>query len=678
MKKLFLSLSVIVILILSSIYGLLFTKFGNNMAASYIEDKVNTGQQDVKLKVNDFTLTLTHLNFVAWINDNSEINISGDLSLFKKSVDLKYDIKINDLSTLKNLTKQEFKGPLFTSGIFIGNDQEAIIQGTSDVAKSQTKYYFNLENYEPRNINIQVKNAKIEDLLTLLNEPSYMKGDLNILADIKNANISKLDGMIVSKITNAKVNNDVVNKEFSQTIQTPISFQSDINAILTPNKAEIKSNLISPIAEVFMNRTIIDLSTNDIKTDYKIEVKNLNKLEGIIAKKLNGEFLTNGSFKSFNETIQIEGSSNIFEGITKYTTEFKDSKISNIKFAIESAKLEKFLQVINEPIYATGDLNIQADIKNANLDKLEGVINSKITNGLVVNEVTNTIFKQDLKEKVNFDLYVDTDLIPNQAVSKAVLETTLGNLTTKNSIYNLKENAFNSDYLLNIPQLDKLKDVVKMSLKGKLDISGELYNKENSMLLNGKSDTLGGTFDFDLKNDKLNANLKNIDIQELTSMLDYSKIFDSKANFNLDYDLLTKKGNLLGKLTNGHLLENNFVTLVNQLVKVELTKEVYETFDINTKINDRILTSDLIMKSQNTQFNIKDSILDLEKNLIDAKINTTIKDKTLDINLKGETSSPQISIDAKDLLKEQINKKIEKKKDKIQQKLNKALEKAYQ
>ena len=678
MKKLFLSLSVIVILILSSIYGLLFTKFGNNMAASYIEDKVNTGQQDVKLKVNDFTLTLTHLNFVAWINDNSEINISGDLSLFKKSVDLKYDIKINDLSTLKNLTKQEFKGPLFTSGIFIGNDQEAIIQGTSDVAKSQTKYYFNLENYEPRNINIQVKNAKIEDLLTLLNEPSYMKGDLNILADIKNANISKLDGMIVSKITNAKVNNDVVNKEFSQTIQSPISFQSDINAILTPNKAEIKSNLISPIAEVFMNRTIIDLSTNDIKTDYKIEVKNLNKLEGIIAKKLNGEFLTNGSFKSFNETIQIEGSSNIFEGITKYTTEFKDSKISNIKFAIESAKLEKFLQVINEPIYATGDLNIQADIKNANLDKLEGVINSKITNGLVVNEVTNTIFKQDLKEKVNFDLYVDTDLIPNQAVSKAVLETTLGNLTTKNSIYNLKENAFNSDYLLNIPQLDKLKDVVKMSLKGKLDISGELYNKENSMLLNGKSDTLGGTFDFDFKNDKLNANLKNIDIQELSTMLDYSKIFDSKANFNLDYDLLTKKGNLLGKLTNGHLLENNFVTLVNQLVKVELTKEVYETFDINTKINDRILTSDLIMKSQNTQFNIKDSILDLEKNLIDAKINTTIKDKTLDINLKGETSSPQISIDAKDLLKEQINKKIEKKKDKIQQKLNKALEKAYQ
>ena len=55
MKKIFLSLSLIIILILGSIYGLLFTKFGNNIVSSYIEEKVNLDQKDVKLKVNDFT-----------------------------------------------------------------------------------------------------------------------------------------------------------------------------------------------------------------------------------------------------------------------------------------------------------------------------------------------------------------------------------------------------------------------------------------------------------------------------------------------------------------------------------------------------------------------------------------------------------------------------------------------
>jgi hypothetical protein len=671
MKKIFLSLMAISILTLSGIYLLLFTKFGNNMVASYIEDKVNSGQQDVKLKVNELTLTPNSLNFDASINDNSEINISGDLSIFKKSVDLKYDIKINDLSTLKNLTKQEFKGPLFTSGIFIGNDQEAIIQGTSDIAKSQTKYYFNLENYEPRNINIQIKNAKIEELLTLLNKPIYVKGDLNVIADIKNATLSKLEGMIISKINNAKINNEVVNKELNQALVSSINFQSDINAILTPNKAEIKSNLISPIAEIFMNRTILDLTTNNIKSDYKIDIKNLSKLEGIVSQKLNGQLLTNGSFKLFDETIQIEGDSNVFEGITKFNAEFIKLNPSFIKFSIENSKLEKLLQVINEPIYATGDLNVQGNIKNLDINKLDGVVNTRINNGLIISEVANTITKQNMKEKINFDLKVDTNLLQNEAISKANIETSIGNLSTQNSVYNLKDNSFNSDYLINIASLANLKDILDINLKGKLDVNGEISNKDHSIAILGKADTLGGAFDFTFKNDKLNANLKNIDIQELSYMLDYSKIFDSKANFSLDYDSVLKKGNLVGKLNNGHLLENNFVTLIKQLSKVDLTQETYETFDINTQINDRILTSNLIMKSQNTQINVKDAILDLEKNQIDAKIDSSLKEKTLFVKLKGDTNAPKISLDANDLLKEQINKQIEKKKDKVQQKLNK-------
>ena len=673
MKKIFLSLSLIIILILGSIYGLLFTKFGNNIVSSYIEEKVNLDQKDVKLKVNDFTLTLNYLNFDAWINDNSKINISGDLSLFKKSVDLKYDIKINDLSTLKNLTRQEFKGPFVTNGIFIGNEQEAIIQGTSDIARSQTRYYFNLEDFEPRNINIQVKNAKIEDLLTLLNKPIYAKGDLNVLADIKNANISNLDGIFVSKISNGKIDNEVMNKEFNQTLASPISFNGEMNALLSPNKAEVKTNLTSSLINIFMDKTVVNLSTNQIDSDYKVDIKNLNKIEGIIAKKLNGEFSTKGNLKAFDETIKIEGDSNVFESNVKYNTELTNYKPSYIKFSVENAKLEKFLQMLNEPIYALGDFNIQGEIKNANLDKLDGNISSKITNASIVNEVTNTVFKQNLKEKINFDLNIDTSLVPNQAVSKASLQTTIGNLTSQNSVYTFTDDSFNSDYLLNIPALEKLKDILNMSLKGNIDINGDITNKEDSLLLTGKANTLGGTFDFDLKNDKLNANLKDIDVQELSAMLDYSKIFNSKANFTLDYDLLLKKGELVGKLINGHFLSNNFSLLLNQLGKFDLNKEVYETLDINSQIDNRILTSDVIMKSANSQIDIQDSILDLEQKLIDAKINAIVKDKKFIIDVKGETSNPKISLNAKDLLKEKIDKQLEKKRNKIEEKLNKAL-----
>ena len=312
-------------------------------------------------------------------------------------------------------------------------------------------------------------------------------------------------------------------------------------------------------------------------------------------------------------------------------------------------------------------------MKNANIDNLDGNISSKITNATIVNEVTNTVFKQNIKEKVNFDLNIDTNLVPNQAVSKAKLHTTIGNLTSQNSVYNFTEDTFNSDYLLNIPALEKLNNILNMSLKGKIDINGEIVNKENSLLVTGKSNTLGGTFDFDLKNDKLNANLKNIDVKELSYMMDYSKIIDSKANFILDYDLLHKKGDLVGKLINGHLLENNFTLLLSQLGKFDLSKEVYETLDINSQIDNRVLTSDLIMKSANTQIDVKDSMLDLEQKLIDAKIDAKIKDKKYEIEVKGETSNPKISLNTKDLLIEKLDKQLEKKRDKIEEKLNKVL-----
>lgn len=673
MKKLFLLITLIIILIIGTLYGLLFTKFGNNIVSSYIERKVNLDQKDVKLKVNDFTLTLDYLNFDASINDNSKITISGDLSLLKKSMDLKYDIKINELSALKNLTKQEFRGPFVTSGIFIGNEKEAIIQGISDIARSQTKYYFNLEDFEPRNINIQIKNAKIEDLLVLLNKPEYVKGDLNILADIKNANISSLDGMIVSKISNGKINNELVNKEFNQTFTSAISFQSDINALLFHNKIEVKTNIISSIADVFMNKTSIDLSNNKLETDYKIDVKSLSKLEGLFAKKLNGEFSTNGNIKAFDNSVEIDGISNIFESTTKFDTKLIDFEPSTIKFSVENAKLEKLLQMLNEPIYAKGDLNIQGDIKNAKLENLDGTISSKITNASIVNEVVNAVFKENIQEKVNFDLNIDTNLVENQSKSKVNMQTTFGNFTSQNSMYDFTNKSFNSDYLLNIPSLEKLRNIIKVNLRGKIDINGEISNKDDSHIILGKADTLGGNFDFNLNNNKLNANLKNIDTKKLSYMLDYPELFDSKGNFVFDYDLLLKKGDLKGKLINGHFLPNQFSLLLDKLAKFDLTKEIYNTFDINSQINDRVLTSNLIMKSANTQIDIKDSILDLEQKLIDTKVNVTIKDKTFDIDVKGETSNPKISFKAKDLLKEEINQQLEKKKDKIEEKLNKVL-----
>lgn len=673
MKKILLLLLSLIILCLGAIYGILFTNYGNNLIASYIENKVNEGQENVKLKVNDFKLSFKTINFDAKINDDSIINITGDFDIFKQNVDLKYDIKINDLKTLKNLTKQDLKGPFSTNGVFKGDKHEAVVQGTSDIALSKTKYYVNLVDFEAKNIHIDLQGAKIEELLNLLDKPIYAKGDLNISADIKNIDISNLDGAIVANISKGKINNEVVNKEFSQTLQTAINFDGDINASLLGKIVEVKSELVTSLADIFINKTIIDLEKNKTTSDYKIDVKNLNKLEGIIGKKINGEFITTGNIVSENSITLVDGTSNILESDASYNFKIKDSNVQNINFKIENAKLEKLFHMLNEPVYAKGNLLIQGDIKNAKLHKLDGLIISKVSQAKIVNEVVNTVFKHEIKDVINVDLQVDTSLVPNQAVSKALVKSNIMNLSVDNGIFDFKEASFNSDYLLKIPSLDKLKDFTKTKVRGALDIKGELQNKNNSLMINGNSKIVGGDLNFNLKNDDFSANMNNISTKELTHMFYQPEIFDSKGDFKIDYNLLVKKGTLNGKLLNGHFLANDFSNLINQLSKFDLTKEVYQTVDINSDINQSVLTSSINMKSINTQIDVNNSVLDLENSTIDARLDAKIKTSSFAVNINGNTSNPKISLDARDLIKEQLEKQLEKKKDKIEEKLNKVL-----
>ena len=161
MKKLFLWLTLLIVFIAVLAYSIVFSKFGNELIASYIENKVNNPQQNIKFKVTNFRLRVDSLDFNAVINENSNISVNGALSIWDRWVDLKYDIKINDLSILNNLVNQNLKSELFTNGVFKGDYQSAIIQGFSNIANSETKYNLVLEDFKIKDIFLELKNAKL-------------------------------------------------------------------------------------------------------------------------------------------------------------------------------------------------------------------------------------------------------------------------------------------------------------------------------------------------------------------------------------------------------------------------------------------------------------------------------------------------------------------------------------
>ena len=674
MKKLFLWLTLLIVFIAVLAYSIVFSKFGNELIASYIENKVNNPQQNIKFKVTNFRLRVDSLDFNAVINENSNISVNGALSIWDRWVDLKYDIKINDLSILNNLVNQNLKSELFTNGVFKGDYQSAIIQGFSNIANSETKYNLVLKDFKIKDIFLELKNAKIDEFLNFMNKPHYLNGDLTINANIKNIDNNNLDGKLIANISKGQLENDVINKEFNQTFSSKINIDGDIEASFLGKNAEIKTQLLTSIGNLILEKTLVDLEKDRVVSDYKFEAKNLQKLESVLGRKLIGDFNTTGNILYDNLILSVDGNSDIFESSTVFRFKLEDNIAKDISFKVENTKIEKLLDFLNEPIYATGDLNVQGEIQNSNLEELSGTIISKISDAKLVNEVVNAVFKQELKTPVNFDMALNNQFIPNKIVSQMVLNSSLANLSAENAIYDLVEGVLKSDYLLKISSLDNLKDFTKTKLRGKLDIKGELEKKDMFLFATGKSSVLGGKLDFTLKNDDLTASLNDVSVKELSYMMYKPEFFNSRGDFSLNYNTITKQGNLVGKFFNGSFLPNDLSLLINHLAKFDLTKEIYETVDLNGDINDNLLTSNFLMKSENTQIESKDAITDFDKNFIDAKLNTQIKNRSFNLSLMGEMNKPKISLGAEELLKNEIDRKLEKNRDKIEEKLNKVLD----
>ena len=661
MARLFIALTLVIVVILGSVFGVLFTQPGNNIIAGYIENKVNGQRDDVNLKVNKFTLTFSTINFNATISDNSIIDVSGDLQLFAKSADLKYDVKIKDLSKLENLINQKLNGSFSTSGTFKGDQESAVVDGISSISSSDAKYNIKLENFEPSNIFFTMKNAKIDELLYMLNQPKFAKGDLNINANIKNAKVGSLDGIVTSTILKGKIINEVVNKAFNQKIATPITFETNSNAVLSGNLVNIDSKVTSSLAKLTANKSVVEVSTGKITSDYKLLVDNLSKLESIIGIKLNGKFETSGDVVVNNGIIKVDGKSDVFDSLTKYSVKVANAKPEYARFNISDAKIEKLLYLVNQPKYATGKIDIDGDIKNADIPNLDGLITTKITNGKVVNKVVNKQFNQKLKSPITFTGDVNTKLVPSQAVTKADVLSNVANVFVSKAVFDLKEASLNSDYLVKVSDLGKLKDVTGQKMRGKVDLNGTIQSKAENLLITGASKLLGGALDFKLNNNDFTANVKDVEVKQLTHMMYYPEVFDSKSALNLDYNLLSKKGKLKGNLLNGHFLPNDFSSLINQFARFDLTREIYDTVKIDSDINNLVLKTVVNMSSKNTKIDVTRSILDLNKTYVDADVKAQIRKINLDFNVKGNTKSPKIKVNTKNLLKNKIEDKISEK-----------------
>lgn len=647
----------ILITLLAAVYVVAFTPFGNDTLKPVIEQKIN---EEAKLnsKLSKFRLTMSAIDVVLELDKDNIIYVNGGYSLFASSFDLVYKVELNKIENLKELTKSPAQGKLHTNGTIKGDEEFMEINGVSDVASSDTTYHVELKEFNPTSIIAKVKDADLVSLLKLGGQKPYASAGVNLDMNFKNITPHKLDGDVVLSTKKGQLNVELMKKDFQINIPNT-AFDMNLNATLKGDDVNYGYILSSNLAKITSSGKVTPQPLNtDIK--YNVDVDELAVLQPITGADVRGALKLNGTVKGGKEKMVVLGQSDVASSDTSFEAILKEFKPATAKVNVKDLKLAKLLYMVKQPHYTDGLLSLNADISDATMGSLKGVIKSNIREGVLDSSYLTKAYKfKRVMPRTEFKLDTTSNLKGNTVDTKVDLTSTLANFNIKNAKVDLKESSVVSDYTATVPVLDKLYFVTERHLRGGISVNGE-FKKAKDMDLTALSKIAGGEVSAKLHNDDFHADLKSLHTLDILNILIYPEVFQSSLNGVLDYNLAQEKGALNAKLSEGKFTQNQMLNLVRQFAKVDMYQETFKG-DLNADINKENILASLDLNSNTSSIKTKNTKLNSKTKRIDSKIEIIANNNTpITVTLKGDATAPQVGIDAQKMIKQEATKAIQK------------------
>jgi len=647
----------ILVSIVAAVYVIAFTSVGNSIVKPIVEEQIQA-QTKLDSKLNTFSLSMSDFEIVLELNKNNVISLKGNYSIFSQSFDIDYEVKLDELKTLKSLTNVDLRRSFFTKGSVKGDMAFIKVDGISDLADSQTTYKVELTDLNPTSIIAKVSHLNLETLLDMGAQKSYASADVNLDVNFKSIKTHALDGDIVLNTLNGKINPKVMKSDFNITIPKT-DFTMDLDAKLKGDDVNYTYKLLSNLFKIKSDGLVVPEPLKvDIK--YGVDVKELAVLKPITGADVRGAFRLNGNVKGTKAKMVVDGVSDIASSDTKFVAILKEFNPSSVKATIKNLKLQKVLYMVKQPHYTDGNFNMVADITDARVSSLKGTIKTNIRKGLLDSRYMTKAYEFKSKmPKTTYTLDTLTTLNGKIVDSKVDVVSNLAKLNIKNAKFNIDDASLVSDYKVKVLNLDKLYFATQQRMRGSITATGE-EKKAKDLDLTMHSNVVGGKIDAKLHNDDFHADILSIQTMKALHMLIYPEVFSSSLNAKVDYNLATSKGVFDGHLVNGKFTKNEMLTLLKQYAQVDLYRETFKG-DVGAKLNKEKILATFDLKSRTASIVSKDTRLNSKTKAVNSKINIVANKHPINVKITGTTDKPKVSVDAKELMKSQAKKAILKK-----------------
>ncbi len=664
----------ILAVLVATLYIAAFTKAGNGLVKPFIEQKIKE-QTKLESSLLQFRLGMSDFEIVLELNENNTIRAKGAYSLFAKSFDISYNVELQDLSSLKSLTKTELRGGVVTYGRVYGDIAFMKIDGKSSIAQSETSYYIELSELNPTSIIANMKGAQLASLLYMSAQNPYATAEMDMDINFRDITPHKMDGEIVLKSKDGTIDPKYMLSDFNVTIPQT-SFSMNLDAKLKGDDVEYRCDLLSNLFKINSSGLIVP---QPLKADlkYSLNIEDIEVLKPITKADVRGSFKLNGDIKGSKERLIVTGISDLASSDTVFEAVLKDFAPKSLKAKVANLDIAKLLYMTKQPHYTDGLLSIEADISDARTDSLAGKIDTTITKGLLDSKYLSKKYEfSSLMPKTTFSLEATTLLSGSIADTKAELGSNIANLKIKSAKYNIEDASLKSDYRVDIPNLDALFFVTKHHMRGPLAASGNI-SKAKDLDITFNSNIADGKIAAKLHNDKLQADLNSVNAKRVLYMLIYPQIAEASVNAKVDYDLTQSRGTLSAQVTNAVFAKNQTFDLIKQYTKVDMYREHFNG-DVDAKIDKENILASIDLRSKEASIKTAATKLNIKTNQIDTDVTIRAKKNEISAKLIGDIDAPKIVIDLEKLMKSETGKAIEEKVNKvIEKEINKLFKKLF-
>lgn len=390
------------------------------------------------------------------------------------------------------------------------------------------------------------------------------------------------------------------------------------------------------------------LFSSQFDLNYNTQAKSFNGMQ--IDLSLKGEAL--GSFDNF----VANGSGSLAGSSIRFASRIKDYAPLELKLDAKELDLAALSMIALKKAYISGKLSAVADIAGQ-----EGTAKLNSAKIIITKEAQND-FGISLPANFALSLNSDIKLLGKQVAATTAVKSALANLSAKNTSYNFENGEITSDFNVDIANLAALEPIIKQKLNGSIKVAGNTKIANGAMeFLDAKINGLGGEILASLKDNELNANIKNLKLAQALSLAGLAPLANSNISgtakiTNLN-DTKKIKGSANLTLSNGVLNHKQ----MNALLGSDLSSDV--SFNVQNKLEiasgtlnfDSVLNSPVIenlgakgsytLANADAKIDLAGKIADLgaifgsgAKSPINIKANVGLKAGELsdaDIDIKG-------------------------------------------